>query len=275
MKYLSALTAFTLLASCATTLAQSQLVFQDNFQSGSSAGWHKWVQSQTTLTVANSAMAVNNAGNLGRQVEATFADTSLNVGESLTLKFNIKIDNVVDSPNTIRFGLFNNNGTELTEDTNLLTTDAINTDNIGYWAALDSRSSGATGTAIIYNDTAISPAFNLNPPAVTFPSLSQIGVIGSEYQTVIFSINRLDSAYQIGISINNSTMKYALHESGGQFPLLFNTVAFYTAYTGGADYSLSGITITKEMQIPEPAAVYSIAGLLLLLGLRHLKRKSR
>jgi hypothetical protein len=234
---------FILVVSLFTTMAavgSARTVFSDMFDDGNrtdipnGGNWYKYNGANTILTVTSN-LTMTTIGTTGRGVEVNFGAQRLStVGSKITLTFDMQQINISNAIDRVRIGLYNSNGgtapTALTADAAATVGPEV-TNRVGYFATLDTRTSGGTGTVVLRNTAQTNLAFSVTG-ANSLGSVNGINIFDTNCDTVTWSIERTGpSEYTHIISVVGGGTGTWVHSTGGQMTDTYDTFVLYE--TGG------------------------------------------
>jgi hypothetical protein len=195
----------------------------------------------------------------------SFASTTLAIGETMTLSFNLDF---TATPGTnsggLRFGLYNSNGSPVAGNSNDPNND------FGYRIALPTNQSSAP---VINREAGTNASIGTGNDAVALAtpgSFSNIN-IGATTNNYSFSITRGASTNTFGLSLNGTSIALTAIEDA-------NITTFDEIYIGTGNIStafcVDNVLLTVVSTIPEPSTYASLVGFG-VLGLAVLRRRNR
>lgn len=265
-----------------------QTIFSDNFSDGNRDGWFSSGIS-STLTVSNGYMT-QATGTSGRSVVTNFNATSLAVGETLSLTFNLRIDGPAlgnFSANTgvnnqLRFGLYYSNGVTPVAADNFNSPYSFSAyDGYGSFTSLMAGSTNSNGTPAgwtIRDRTGTENALISTTTGYTSLGATELPETSFAIDTLYegsMSILRTEAGVEItatffGGALGTGYTMTRLDDTNSV--TTFDTIAFHLNSSVGASYSISNVEVSLiAAPIPEPSTYAALAGLL-ALGLVARKR---
>lgn len=208
----------------------------------------------------------------GRVLSAGFADTTLaNVGESITLSFDIRMDPSITANAGLRFGLYSDGGTAIAADFDGNTTLNALGDDGGFFAQVDTGVINGNSADLRYepvNDLPLGGTGNVFLGASTEEAA---GLTLTTAKSVALSITLVDSgvvelAYSVD-GINYITSRTDEASSAITPQLTYNEFLLGNA---GADIDFLIDNVQVEFTVPEPGSITLIGlGALAVLRRRH------
>ncbi|TVP82546.1 MAG: hypothetical protein EA353_00290 [Puniceicoccaceae bacterium] len=253
--------------------AHSQVVFQDNFSSGTAAdaGYYRFGTTGTslatddtagTLNYAYSGTAANRSG-----VIKQFASTTIEIGETLTFAFTIDARDLrADENNSFRWSI-GNIGTSVSADLADAEPFSGGTRQNYVFAA----ATGVATTALNQHSAGFSSPVN----GGTTTNLSGLAASNfSDASTDAFAIAVAFTRTASGLEISKDfggNISSATFTTTNANDFIFNTLAFSMNNAGDYDFALSDVSVSV---IPEPSAWALSSGVLaLLMVLRRPRRR--
>jgi len=264
-------------------VAEAGVVYYDDFESGT-ANWFT-VNDNGTMAITNPTDVTIGSGkvldmapvgaNIRRpQVSNFAADTTVGVGESISLSFDFRLTSLKNTPSSFRFGLLNNGGTKVTANntSDTLITNIAGNDP-GFFGSI------STGTSLgfkVQKDKATTSYIMAN---------SDISTIGAGNTTGAGINDLLKHTAKLVVAKSSpggvdtvttdiwldGTMIYTGTNAISPLQWTFNEVAFSAnVATGGVldyGYAIDNVSVNY---IPEPATMSMLAvGALMLRRLRR------
>ena len=225
----------------AAAISSAGVILTDDFSDGNrtstpnGGAWYKY--GNTTLTTTSNLYLATTSGSLARGAEVNFGAQTLSVGDKLSIRFDMMQNTVSNSIDRVRIGLYDSNGTSLTADTANLVDNAVYIGRVGYFATLDTRTNGATGSVTLRNTPSTAVQLSTAAGQLNLGS-SNVNIFDANWDSVVWSIARTGAAeYTIAMSVNGGAEKSWAHSSGGEMTDTFDTFVLFE--TGG----LSSFTI--------------------------------
>ena len=264
---LRALAAFSMLvlANASSTLAAN--VYSNSFTgtTGQPSDWYTYAN--TSLALSNDKLLLTNTAIGGATAiagaELNFGPVNLlSVGDTLTVQFDITQVLVAGSFNdAIRIGLVNSASTSLSANTPNAVNAAAFLSRTGYFAQLDTRTTGQSGTVVVRTDTALVNQFSSGGIAgYTNGNLSSLNVFDTSTDTFSWSITRTALGYDLAMAVNGGTPLTLIDSATPTTS--FNTLLIGAKY-GTNSFTIDNLTITTSSasSVPEPSTYAVLAGL--------------
>lgn len=295
MKLRLLLTLGAIAAMCVGASAQ-QTIFTDDFSDGNRNGWFT-SSSSGTLTVSSGAL-YQTTGTGGRSILTYFTPTSLEVGETLSLSFNLNIvgpagtafSNAQGNNNQLRFGLYDSGGvTPVVADNfgsssypggqynfgsqdgyaSVTSLVAGSTNSDGTPAGWTIRDRTGTNTALISTTTGYTTL-----GAAEFPSTSfAVDTLYTGMMTITRTVDGVDITATFtggALGANYTISRFDDTDAITQFDML----AFHLNSNVAVGFLIDNVQLSlTAAPIPEPSTYAALAGLL-ALGLAAWRRRN-
>ncbi len=259
VRLLSVLAAGACLASASYTHAATEIVYQDDFSNGSRAGWYNSAGSGG-LYVNNQTGQLNAINSTARFL--TYYDaTTLDVGESLTVSFDITMESVANNQYGFRVGILNSGGEEyqVTADDYGSTNELFN--NYGGYRLNTNLGADTAGNTYFSERNGTGPKLLADGMTSLTNSAAGVNLTAETPYTVSFTFTRSDST-TLNLSFSmNSIVLSDINTPADTFT--FDTLAFYKASSG--DIYLNNVEVTYD-SIPEPQEMGLTLGVIALLA---------
>ena len=210
-----------------------------------------------TLGTGNALMVTANSG---RSVAATFADTALADGDSISLSFDLRLAGTIPaSDRGFRFGLYNNGGTAITADT---AGTAQSDDDSGYIVRLDTGTATTNSVAQISGDPAATLLGGTLPGVNGSSDLAGYALTTTDAHSAVFTIARSGDTLALTFQLDALAPIVGSTTVGDDS---FTTTTFNEFAIGsnanGLSFNIDNVVVsnTPAAAVPEPASLSLLA----------------
>ncbi|MDR1282233.1 MAG: PEP-CTERM sorting domain-containing protein [Opitutaceae bacterium] len=265
------------LASAAAATAASTTLLQDSFDDGDRAGWFSASSNASSCTLDNDAGTLTIGPE--RHIVTYFEATTLAIGDSLTVSFDVSFNNPKSYSNGIRMALYDSHSTA--ETSNRVAADGHGSGNdlfkpyTGYRADMSFTAYTGTTNAIYIR--------HRNPADATHTGNSLLhSNTGMYYENIeggggssatptdaalytgVFTITRLATGTKILVSlVGTGLTNYSFEAEDTNGYSTFDTFAILLPTSNAMDtLTLHDVTITHAAAVPEPATAAAMLGVL-------------
>ncbi|MBC2593839.1 hypothetical protein H5P28_06155 [Ruficoccus amylovorans] len=251
------------LAAGAFCMAAGQLqaapttIYSDDFSDGNRDGWYN-SSASAGLMVSGGQMVCTDPQ---AQFLLYFPDTTLAVGESLTISFDMSLASVGDKSLGLRLGVLDSNGGGKVSADGFGITNAIFEDYLGDRVVTNAGSSDSSGTRISQRNTGTSNTSPLGGDWTEFGSRGAgIGLTANVSYPVTISLSRMESSIlEVSFSMNGVLLS---NENTSPTNFDFDTFVLYKDALNG-DVALDNFTVVYN-SIPEAGDAGLLMGVIAL-----------
>jgi len=249
--------------------AQATVIFEDDFSDGNRNGWFSFTSSGGTATVASQQLVLT-PGTGSISAITYFTPTTLAVGETMTLTFEMSFSAFNNDSDQFRYGLFNSNGTQISSDLTTTVSDAAFNNDTGFAAFTDTRNNGVNGSVSLRERDIANNTF-WSTSAFTSRATSTSDLDGQINVARTFRLE-LDYTAVNSMTISSSIVGVAGSERSYTTATPFTTVDSLSIFQGNNQATLTFDNFEVSV-IPEPStAAFGMAAMALVAAFLRRRR---